>query len=431
MTFQLNSEQALAFDQLSDFTDTYVLKGYAGTGKTTVITRWVELMRKRPDDLEEHEFFSAPKIVLTAPTNKAAGVLRKMANDIRLPVDVSTIHSLLSLKMVWRKDLQVLEQDRYGDDTFGDYDYVVIDECSMLDKNLMNYIRDAQESHGNKLVFMGDPCQLPPIGEPGSESFDESEERMELVQVMRQAKDNPIQDLTLYLRTLILETPRQYPAKLLDFVDNKNILHLPVAAQEHNILDAFARAEEEEMDIRHVAWTNKVVDAWNDRIRDRIYGFDREEWTKGEMIVTTSPVIKGKGIEKSVVFTTDTLLTIDSDPVRTIHKNIPCWRFMCKGHWLYVPERTDEANKAFETEKRTLLADAKANRKVWFKFYDFIEAFAQVKPAHSLTVHRSQGSTFDDVYVSYQNILANPNRRESLQCLYVAVTRPRSRLILV
>lgn len=431
MKFQLNEEQALAFDQLSDFTDCYVLKGYAGTGKTTVITRWVEMVRKRPKDLAPDEFWRAPTIVLTAPTNKAAGVLRKMAKEINLPVDVSTIHSLLSLKMVWRKDVQVLEQDRYGDDTFGDYTHVVVDECSMLDKEMMNYIRAAQESHSNKIVFMGDPCQLPPISEPGSESFEESEEKMELVQVMRQAKDNPILDLTFYLRTLILETPRQYPADLLAFVDNKHILHLPVAAQENNILDAFAQAEENELDIRHVAWTNKVVDAWNNQIRDRIYGFDREEWVKGEMIITRAPVMRGKGELKEIIFTTDTLLTIKSEPIKAMHKNIPCWRFMCNGHWLYVPEQSDEANKTFAEEKDSLLRAAKANRRDWWKFYDFIEAFAQVKPAHSLTVHRSQGSTFDDVYVSYQNILANPNRKESLQCLYVAVTRPRSRLILV
>ena len=426
MNFKLNDEQSLAFDQLSDFTDSYVLKGYAGTGKTTVITRWVQKIRTKPD--EAPKFWRAPTVVLTAPTNKAAGVLREMAKEIKLPVDVCTIHSLLSLKMVWRKDIQVLEQDRYGDDTFGEYDYVVIDESSMLDKELMNFIRSAQESHGNKIVFMGDPCQLPPIGEPFSEAFDESEERMELVQVMRQAKDNPIQDLTLYLRTLILDTPRQYPADLLAFVDNKHILHLPVAAQENNILSAFA---ESDLNIRHVAWTNKVVDAWNDKIRDRIYGFDREEWTQGEMIVTTAPVIRGSGFDKQVIFTTDTLLTINSEPKQVIYFDIPCWKFMCRGNVLHVPERSSEVTKLFNAKKNELINAARQDRKKWKYFYNFIEAFAQVKPAHSLTVHRSQGSTFDDAYVSFQNILANPNRKESLQCLYVAVTRPRSRLILV
>lgn len=428
--FKLNPQQEQAFTELADFTDVYVLKGYAGTGKTTVITRWVQAMRKRPDDAESRQFWRAPSIVLTAPTNKATGVLKKMADEIKLPVDVSTIHSLLSLKMQWQKDKQVLVQDKYGDDTFGAYDYVVIDECSMLDQELMKYIRAAQERNGNKIVFMGDPCQLPPIGEPGSESFESSLEMMELTQVMRQKEGNPIADLALYLRELILERPKTYP-DILQFVDNKSILHLPVAAQEHNILDAFARAEDEGLDIRHVAWTNKVVDTWNDQIRNRIYGFDREDWTKGEMIVTTAPVMQGSGFEKQVKFTTDTLLTINSEPKLTEHLGIPCWKFMCRGVPMRVVEKSTKTRQLFNAEKDKLIAAAKQDRKKWRFFYDFMEAFAQVKPAHSLTVHRSQGSTFDDVYVSWQNILANPNRKESLQCLYVACTRPRSRLILV
>jgi exodeoxyribonuclease-5 len=201
---------------------------------------------------------------------------------------------------------------------------------------------------------------------------------------------------------------------------------MPIAAFEDDVLEAFVD-ESESKDIRHVAWTNRVVDTWNDKIRGKIYGFDREEWTKGEAIVTTAPVMDKA--ENRVIFSTDTLLTIQREPEVSQVMHVPCWKLWCRNQILYVPLRSSA--QAFQEEKERRLKAAKQDRKQWYKFYEFMEAFAYVKPAHSLTVHRSQGSTFDDVYVSYQNILTNPNRRESLQCLYVAITRPRSRLILV
>ena len=162
MSFKLNEEQTDTLSALSNFDHSYVLKGYAGTGKTTVITHWVQQVRQRPDDVDILDWH-APKIVLTAPTNKATNVLKDKAKEIKLPVYVQTIHSLLSLKLVWRKSEQVLQQDSYGSDDFGEYDYVVIDEASMLNEELMDYIRAAVDAHHNKVIFMGDPCQLPPI----------------------------------------------------------------------------------------------------------------------------------------------------------------------------------------------------------------------------------------------------------------------------
>jgi len=420
--FKLNEEQGASLERINGTEDFFVLKGYAGTGKTTVITHWMEAIRTKP---KGHEgFFYAPKVVLTAPTNKATNVLREKAKEIKLSADVSTIHSLLSLKLKWEKHEQILVKDQRGEDLFAEYDWVVIDECSMLGPEMMGYIQAAQESAGNKVVFMGDPCQLPPISEVGSDSF--LVEATELTQIMRQSNDNPIPRLSLYLRELILSERPTYPNKIFEFVDDQHIFHHPLAHHEDSILDAFADGERK-TDIRHVAWTNRVVDSWNDQIRDRIYGFDREEWMVGERIVTTAPVMDTR--EDNVLFSTDTLLTIQEEPEDIYVQDIPCWKILCRGRWIYVPMR--DSAKLFQAKKESLIAAAKEDRKKWRFFYKFMEAFAHVKPAHSLTVHRAQGSTFDDVYVSFQNILQNPTRRESLQCLYVAITRPRSRLILV
>lgn len=424
--FKFTSDQEIALEQLTETKDYYCLKGYAGTGKTTVITHWVEQMRKRPED--SGPFWRAPKIVLTAPTNKATGVLKNKAEDLRLPVDVSTIHSLLSLKMKWEEDKQVLVKDDRGEDNFSAYDYVVVDECSMIDEELLAYICRAQKEADNKVVFMGDPCQLPPINEKGSRTFNVPT-NTELTTIVRQGSGNPIVDLSMYLRDLILSDYKGYPNKLFTFVDETNILYKPLADNQDEILEAFAHPGEN--DIRHVAWTNKVVDSWNDKIRDRIYGFDREDWVAGEQIVTTSPVMDQ--FEEGVLFSTDTLLEIDDAPERMLHEEweLDCWKIQVTKTRQPLWVVSKEGMKNFRLKKESLISAAKQDRKKWREFYRFIETWAHIKPAHSLTVHRSQGSTFDDVYVSFSNILQNPRKREALQCLYVAVTRPSKRLILV
>ena len=415
---QLSEDQSSALVALSNTKELYCLKGYAGTGKTTVITYWIK--NERPKG----------RIVLTAPTNKAANVLKDKAKEtgILFKVDISTIHSLLSLKMKWEEDKQVLVHDPKGEDKFAEYTWVVIDECSMLNRELMEFIYSAQQDAGNKIIFMGDPCQLPPIGETESGSF-QVVPQSELTQVKRQGEGNKILELATYIRGLILSDRPHYPNKIFEFVDDHNVFYHPLAKYESNIMEAFQEANSPSSgrDIRHLAWTNKVVDSWNDKIRDRLYGFDREDWTKGEQIVTTAPVINEQG---DIVFTTDTLLKIEKEPELLDYKGVPCWKIEANNYTLYVLERT-MGPRIFRKYKEELLVAARQDKKEWRKFYDFVQSFAYIKPAHSMTVHRSQGSTFDDVYVSFGNILVNPRRKESLQCLYVALTRPRDRVFLV
>ncbi len=424
--FTLNPQQAEALEELSDFKNIYVLKGYAGTGKSTVITRWVKKARKKPEDWPSNRLFRPPKIVLTAPTNKATNVLAEKAAEIRLPVDTSTIHSLLKLKMQWQDDKQVLVPDARGEDNFGAYDFVVIDECGMLNEEMMEYIIAAREAYGNKVIFMGDPCQLPPISEAESASFHQADEPKELTLVMRQKGDNNILPMSEYLRKLILSPRPGYPADLLKFEDGKSVIHM--LGREFDVIEEIADLHQNsELDVRHLAWTNKVVDGWNDQIRNKIYGKERNEWMKGEQIVTTKPVLDPQSGD--LLFPTDTLLTIMREPEPVKVHNVEAWSIMCQGKRLYVT--TKAGQKDFNTIKTGLLAAAKQNKKLWPDFYEFMESFAYIKPAHSMTVHRSQGSTFDRVYVSYQNILANPRRKESLQCLYVAITRPKAVLVLI
>lgn len=142
---KLSPDQVQAVESILDWwkdrsSNQFVLTGYAGTGKTTIIRNVV----------------SAVTSIVGAPTGKAAYRLRKKTGG-----DAATIHRLA--------------YDFRGEDAKGRLDFefrgledgtrlVVIDEASMLDAQVYNDLM----SQGYRILFVGDPGQLPPIGEsPG------------------------------------------------------------------------------------------------------------------------------------------------------------------------------------------------------------------------------------------------------------------------
>jgi exodeoxyribonuclease V len=135
----------------------YLLTGHAGSGKTYLMQRLTKSMlaKKR-------------RIVLSAPTHKAVAVLaRKLAEANIKDVTCRTIHSVLSLTPKPRTDRLVFERDRNADPVTTDV--VVVDECSMVDLELLRHIR--RHLPNAFVLFVGDPAQLPPVGEVASETF--------------------------------------------------------------------------------------------------------------------------------------------------------------------------------------------------------------------------------------------------------------------
>jgi superfamily I DNA/RNA helicase len=65
----------------------------------------------------------------------------------------------------------------------------------------------------------------------------------------------------------------------------------------------------------------------------------------------------------------------------------------------------------------------------WIDYWKIKRIFTDIRPAYAMTVHKSQGSTFENVFVDAQDILSNPNREEALRCLYVAISRASNNVI--
>ena len=140
----------------------FVLSGYAGSGKTFLSMR---LLRQVED--------SGLCWTVVAPTHKAVGVLRQALDLERLSPTwyPSTIHRLLRLKLKRQGDAEACEPTEQTAMALEHLGLVLVDEASMVDSTLLGIALQCAHPFKTRLVFVGDPAQLPPVGEPESPVF--------------------------------------------------------------------------------------------------------------------------------------------------------------------------------------------------------------------------------------------------------------------
>lgn len=144
---ELSEKQKEAIKAVNDNNVT-IITGGPGTGKTTIIKSIIEIYIKQNN-----------KIVLAAPTGRAAKRMTEMTG-----IEASTLHRLLEIGKINDDGLYKKSQDYQG--TPIDADIVIVDEMSMVDMFLMNYLLQSVYL-GTKLILVGDGDQLPSVG-PGS-----------------------------------------------------------------------------------------------------------------------------------------------------------------------------------------------------------------------------------------------------------------------
>lgn len=173
MTIELSEKQFQAIAQVNE-NNVSIITGGPGTGKTTIIKCLIEIYK-------EHK----KKIVLCAPTGRAAKRMYETTGE-----DAKTIHRLLEIGKIEDDKLKNIDHEM----ALIDADVLVVDEMSMVDIFLMNYIVKAVYL-GTKLVFVGDVNQLPSVG-PGNILRDliESEKfaTISLDKIFRQAAKSKI-----------------------------------------------------------------------------------------------------------------------------------------------------------------------------------------------------------------------------------------------
>lgn len=414
---KLNDQQREAVDTQHEFAEGpepfFLLDGWAGTGKSTCEQTFVRETSR--------------KVAMTAPTNKATKVLREMAaTELEASVDTATIYSLLGLRLDNSGEVRTVSAHE-GGNRAGDYDIVVVDEASMVNSSLFGHICRTAQEEGVKFVFMGDAAQLPPVGEVESEAM-KVRYRRNLTKVERH--DNQI--LTLVTQIRNCQHNGESPILRTDNDENGGVYALNWKAMRRRACEAFTSDSylADPGSIKVIAWRNATVNMYNELIRQAVYGDKvaaEGKFQLGERIVACQPIT----LEGALQMATDEEGTIEEISIEPhpVYRHLTCYKLMIDPEFGtgWVPAYV--IHESSEREHKRLLADladaAKARRGSWAAFWDVHEAIHDIRPCYAITAHRSQGSTYESVFVDAGDILSNRTRLEALQCLYVACSRPR------
>ena len=430
---ELTTDQAKALGQIEAAYEPggfYLLTGHAGSGKTYLMQR-----------LTKNMLAKRRRIVLSAPTHKAVAVLaRKLLEANIKDVPCRTIHSILSLTPKPRTDRLVFERERDAEPVTADV--VVIDECSMVSEDLYRHIK--RHLLNAFVLFVGDPAQLPPVGEAESQTF-ATKNQSHLTTIVRQAAGNPI-----LAAANIIRSSQGGPADMSWCVSSalkdKQGIFLPAEPSHRWMKKAFTSQEfdADPDSFRYLAWTNSRVRQVNEMIRAWRYGTNiPTPFMPGESALFRSPVI----VADSIVFANNQEARVaaiepstftheieETDGVPKWTASIPSWRISLRddeGAEKTVHMHADE--REFQRVIERIKDEAAESRLRWKHLHEFQQSLAQLQSVYCLTVHRSQGSTFQTAFLDLPDIRRREksNLLEAQQMLYVAVTRPSERLIVV
>ena len=422
---------------------TYILRGYAGTGKTTLVTTLVNTLPEL-----------GMGYVLMAPTGRAAKVMASYTGCY-----ASTIHKKIyqvaslpdgSLRMV-------RAQNKHEDTLF------IVDEASMIgderdfgSKSLLDDLMDYVFSGLRcRLLLIGDTAQLPPVGSEESPALDIEFLRnafpltiatYELTEVKRQALQSGILSNATHLRELLLDNRMQYPPPLFDlhFDDTQTV---DPQTFEELLYRAFDAEQRHESVI--VCKSNKRANLFNQAIRSRILNIEGEIATGDMLMVVKNNYYWADG-NQQISF----IANGDMAEIRKISRYEELYGFRFAEVTLHFPDYPDapdmdvkilldtlNSNSASLTEeegtrlRQSVEADymdipnrreryKEMKRNPWFNAL-------QVKFAYALTCHKTQGGQWRRVFVDSAFNLKDDLEKEDLRWLYTAVTRAQEMLYFV
>lgn len=450
--FNPTIRQNIVLQQLSEFIFSkdsnalYLLKGYAGTGKTTIIGCIVTNLWK-----------AKKSAVLMAPTGRAAKVISNYSGK-----EAFTIHKKIyfpkkeksgGVKFVLQPNkhkntIFIVDEASMIPDTPGESK--IFENGSLLD-DLMQYV---YSGHQCKLLLIGDTAQLPPVKLDLSPALNENTlalnynkqvTKMELDEVVRQEQDSGILANATVLREALSGTI--HDSFKFDLSDFKDIIRL---VDGYEIMDAindsYSDLGKEETAI--IVRSNKRANLYNQQIRNRIL-FNENELTTGDYLMVVKNnyfwikptseagfIANGDIIEVLEIFSITELYGFRFAEVKVRMVDYPKMRpfetvLLLDTIDAETPSLPYEDSNKLYQEVMLDYENETSNYKKFLKVKGNKHFNAlQVKFSYAITCHKSQGGQWQTVFVE-QPYLPNGIDKDYLRWLYTAITRAKEKLYLI
>lgn len=425
----------------------FLLKGYAGTGKTTVVKALVNVLPA-----------IGKRTVLLAPTGRAAKVMAGYTGK-----QAHTIHRKIYLAWT-NKEGQIelkLQKNLHRHTLF------IVDEASMIQhampvegqlfstRNLLDDLfAYVQAGENCRLLFIGDAAQLPPVGLDYSPALDVSFlkngyhldiDSFELVEVVRQTQESGILVNATRIREKISHPEIRFPFfQLNPFPD---IFRISGSELEEALNQAYSGSERENNVV--ICRSNKRANLFNREIRRRIL-FLEGEITPGDYLMVVKNNYFWLPLESSAGF----IANGDIVEITRIRKFEEIYGFRFADITIRFIDYPDEPKLDVKILLDTLTSESAAltqpdNNRL---FQTIMEDYAnlrsrrervenvkanpyfnalQVKFAYALTCHKTQGGQWDTVFIDQGYLTEQMLNREYLRWLYTAITRATKKMFLV
>lgn len=449
LSFDATNNQKKIIEKLSawlsddDYSRIFLLNGYAGTGKTTIIAAFVAALKEL-----------GLKPILLAPTGRAAKVLTRYSK-----LTAYTIH-----KKIYREKSISDYQSKFALDYNREHDAVfIVDEASMLSTSspdssfgsgnllddLVQYVRQGKRC---RLMLVGDDAQLPPVGDDYSPALQPSEllpygdvEYGTMDEVVRQSHDSGILFNATMLRCMLENNIYEIPRFDLSYKDFRQVQGGELLEELQDCYDRFGRDE-----TIVITRSNKRANRYNEGIRRHNLSAE-EEIESGDMLM----IVKNNYFYAEQDKDSPMSFVANGDVARLkrIRRFEEFYGFRFIDATLQFPDYDDyemqakilmdtltsespsltreQSNQLFiEVEKDYADITAKSKRYKAIRENPHFNAM-QVKFAYAVTCHKAQGGQWSAVFVDRCLFGDEEMSRDMLRWLYTAITRATERVYLV
>lgn len=450
LSFDATNNQKKIIEKLSewladdDFGRIFVLNGYAGTGKTTIIAAFVAAIKGL-----------GIKPILLAPTGRAAKVLARYSAH-----EAHTIH-----KRIYRERSITADSARFTLDYNRERGAVfIIDEASMLSTSsaegsmfgsgnllddLVEYVRSGKEC---RLMLVGDDAQLPPVGEDYSPALDPAAmlrygdvEYATMDEVVRQSHDSGILFNATLLRCMLENRIYEIPRFDLSKPDFRRVEGSELLEAVQDCYDRYGRDE-----TILVTRSNRRANRYNEGIRRYTLSAEEEIESGDMLMIVKNNYFYAERDEQSPM---SFVANGDVARLQRIRRFEDFYGFRFIEAVLQFPDyddyemqvkvllntlssespslTRDESQRLFtEVEKDYEDIKSKAKRYRAIRENEHFNAM-QVKFAYAVTCHKSQGGQWKAVFVDRCLFGEESMSKDMLRWLYTAITRATERVYLV